>query len=89
VRRRYLVQGEVQGVGYRYFAVARARRIGVCGWVRNLPDGRVEAVAEGTAAALAEFEGSLRKGPAVAVVTNVQVVEIPDEVEVLTSFMIR
>jgi acylphosphatase len=89
VRRRYLVEGEVQGVGYRYFAVGRARRIGVCGWVRNLPDGRVEAVAEGTAAALADFEGWLRRGPSMAVVTNVQVLETPDEVEVLTSFIIR
>ena len=89
MRQRYLVEGEVQGVGYRYFAVARARQVGVCGWVRNLPDGRVEAVAEGTAAALAEFEGWLKRGPTVAVVTNVHVLETSDEAEVLTSFIIR
>jgi acylphosphatase len=89
VRRRYLVEGEVQGVGFRYFAVRRALRIGVSGWVRNLPDGRVEALAEGSLALLAEFEAALRRGPDMASVTNVQVVEISDETEVLTSFIIR
>jgi len=89
VRRRYLVEGEVQGVGFRYFAVRRALRIGVSGWVRNLPDGRVEALAEGTEEALAEFEAALRRGPDMALVTNVQVDENSDETEVLTSFIIR
>ena len=89
MRRRYLVEGEVQGVGFRYFAVRRALRIGVSGWVRNLPDGRVEALAEGTVAALAEFEAALRRGPDMALVTNVQVDENSDETEVLTSFIIR
>ena len=60
MRRRYLVEGEVQGVGYRYFAVGRARRIGVCGWVRNLPDGRVELVAEGTRSELEAFGRAVR-----------------------------
>ena len=89
MRRRYLVEGEVQGVGFRYFAVRRALRIGVSGWVRNLPDGRVEALAEGTSTALAEFEAALRRGPDMALVTNVQVDENSDETEVLTSFIIR
>ena len=89
MRRRYLVEGEVQGVGFRYFAVRRAVRIGVSGWVRNLPDGRVEALAEGSAAALAEFEAELWRGPSGALVTNVHVEEISDETEVLTSFSIR
>jgi len=89
VRRRYVVEGEVQGVGFRYFAVRRALRIGVSGWVRNLPDGRVEALAEGSLAALAEFEAALRRGPDMAAVTNLQVDEISDETELLTSFIIR
>ena len=89
MRRRYLVEGEVQGVGFRYFAVRRALRIGVSGWVRNLPDGRVEALAEGSLAALAEFEAALRRGPDMADVTNLQVDEISDETELLTSFIIR
>ena len=89
MRRRYVVEGEVQGVGFRFFAVHRARAVGVCGWVRNLPDGRVEALAEGTGPALAEFESALRRGPDMAVVTNVHMNEIPDETDVLTSFIIR
>ena len=84
-----MVEGEVQGVGFRYFAVRRALRIGVSGWVRNLPDGRVEALAEGSLAALAEFEAALRRGPDMAAVTNLQVDEISDETELLTSFIIR
>ena len=89
MRRRYVVEGEVQGVGFRYFAVRRALRIGVSGWVRNLPDGRVEALAEGSLAALVEFEAALRRGPDMAAVTNLQVDEISDETELLTSFIIR
>ena len=42
VARRYLISGRVQGVGFRYFAKDVADREGVTGWVRNLPDGRVE-----------------------------------------------
>jgi acylphosphatase len=44
---RYLVKGRVQGVGYRYFALRTAERLGVTGFVRNLSDGRVEVVGEG------------------------------------------
>jgi acylphosphatase len=61
--RRALVTGRVQGVGYRFFAERAARELGVRGWVRNLPDGRVEAVAEGDDDALALFLERLRQGP--------------------------
>ena len=47
VARRYLIDGHVQGVGFRYFAEDVASREGISGWVRNLPDGRVEAAIEG------------------------------------------
>jgi len=73
--RRYLVSGRVQGVGYRYFARRVADEAGVSGWVRNLSDGRVEAHAIGTAAALENFEARLRCGPAFADVRLVEVVE--------------
>ena len=56
IARRYLVSGRVQGVGFRFFADAVAQREGLHGWVRNLPDGRVEALAEGEADALDRFE---------------------------------
>lgn len=58
-----MVSGRVQGVGFRYFAHAAATRENIHGWVRNLPDGRVEAAAEGEADAVDRFERALRHGP--------------------------
>jgi acylphosphatase len=73
VARRFLISGRVQAVGFRYFAADAARREGVGGWVRNLPDGRVEAAAEGDAEAVERFERSLRQGPRGARVDHVEV----------------
>ena len=73
VARRYLIGGRVQGVGFRYFTEDVAQREGLLGWVRNLPDGRVEAQAEGDADALERFERSLRHGPPHARVEHVDV----------------
>ena len=58
---RYLVQGRVQGVGYRYFVLRQADAVGLVGHVRNLPDGRVEVVAEGPEQALTGLESRLRE----------------------------
>ena len=77
--RRFLVSGMVQGVGFRYFARREAARLGLTGWVRNLDDGRVEAMAWGSAAQLEEFERALRRGPAAASVTDVHALDTPDE----------
>jgi acylphosphatase len=71
IARRYIVRGRVQGVGFRFFAIRAARRLGVVGNVRNLPDGTVEAIAEGTAEAVAEFRAELWRGPSYAQVTAV------------------
>jgi acylphosphatase len=73
IARRYLVSGRVQGVGFRFFADAVAQREGLHGWVRNLPDGRVEALAEGEADAIDRFEHAVRHGPSGARVENVQI----------------
>lgn len=67
------VSGSVQGVGFRFFAERIARRRGVSGLVRNLPDGRVEVIAEGPRLALEQLIADLRKGPPGAVVRDVVV----------------
>jgi acylphosphatase len=88
VARRYLISGRVQGVGFRYFAQAAAEREGLAGWVRNLPDGRVEAVAEGEAEAVDRFGGLLRSGPRHSHVDDVEVVAVPPAVN-SSGFSIR
>jgi len=73
IARRYIVTGRVQGVGFRYFAERAAATEGIHGWVRNLPDGTVEASAEGDAESVERFETRLRQGPAGARVEHVDV----------------
>jgi acylphosphatase len=63
VARRFVIGGRVQAVGFRWFAVEQARLEGVNGFVRNLPDGRVEAVVEGEAERVERVERALRRGP--------------------------
>ena len=65
------VEGRVQGVFYRHSTVEAARALGLCGWVRNLPDGRVELEASGNKAKLEELVRWCRTGPPHASVTNV------------------
>lgn len=69
--RRYRVSGKVQGVYYRASAREYASRLGLDGWVMNLADGRVEAVAAGAVEALAAFEQWLAEGPPRAKVSAV------------------
>ncbi len=66
VRARVVVSGRVQGVAFRLEARRAAGRIGVVGWVRNLPDGRVEAVIEGERRRVEEMIAWCRRGPALA-----------------------
>ena len=75
VRRRVVVEGRVQGVGYRASCAAQARAFGVAGTVRNLPDGRVEAVFEGAPDAVAALVAWCERGPAYAHVTRVHAVD--------------
>jgi acylphosphatase len=58
-----VVSGRVQGVGYRYFCYTGARRLGLKGWVRNTPEGDVEAWLEGPAGRLESMLELLRRGP--------------------------
>jgi acylphosphatase len=64
------VSGIVQGVGFRWFVRERARRLGLSGWVRNLPDGSVEVVAAGDDGQLELLKEQLRVGPPGAVVNG-------------------
>jgi acylphosphatase len=86
---RYLVSGVVQGVGFRYFVFRRAQELILAGWVRNLPDGRVEVVADGPEAALSALEEALRSGPRGARVAQVDKSEISDEVISFNAFDIK
>jgi acylphosphatase len=69
---RYVVQGRVQGVGYRYFVLRQAEALGIAGYARNRSDGTVEVVAEAADEVLADFEGRLRAGPSFAQVENLE-----------------
>ncbi len=59
----FLIQGRVQGVGFRWYVHREASELDLRGWVRNTEDGAVEVVASGTVEDLAELRASLRKGP--------------------------
>jgi len=73
VRAHIFVRGIVQGVGFRWSMQRIARRLGVKGWVRNLPDGRVEAVLEGPRVRVEELIDWAKRGPSWAVVEGVEV----------------
>jgi acylphosphatase len=85
---KYLISGEVQGVGFRYFARRKAAELQLAGWVRNLPDGCVEAYAIGTAASLDTFEKALRQGPPAGEVRDMQTESAPVDVRI-EGFQIR
>ena len=88
IARKYLISGEVQGVGYRFFAQRAAARHQVQGYVRNLADGRVEAFAEGSVEAVEAFKHDLATGPAYARVKNVEEINL-DPTESYSSFRIE
>ena len=75
ITRRVLVEGFVQGVGYRHFAVHAARRFGLSGWVRNRADGSVEALISGSPDAIEAMLAQLRRGPPGARVRAVRLAE--------------
>ena len=77
-RRRYVVSGRVQGVGYRAFAARVARALRLSGGAMNLEDGRVEVVAEGPAHALDRFESALAEGPRLSRVDGVAVTPVAE-----------
>jgi acylphosphatase len=71
IRVHVLVRGLVQGVNFRWYTQRRAAELGLCGFVRNQPDGWVEVVAEGERASLDSLIDWLRVGPSAAIVESV------------------
>jgi acylphosphatase len=75
---RAILKGYVQGVGFRYYAMRMAQRFGnIKGFIRNLPDGSVEVVAEGPDEALESFLDSIKQGPSAAIIEQVEVEWLP------------
>jgi acylphosphatase len=77
LRRHFLVSGEVQGVGFRYYVRRRARQLGITGWVRNRHDGCVEAEVQGDSQAVATLERMVRAGPPGSRVDAVEAADRP------------
>jgi acylphosphatase len=83
-----LVSGRVQGVYFRMFTQNKAKHLGIKGCARNLPDGRVEIIAEADHNSIEKLIKWCHKGPVTARVDHVEITELePDEV--LTTFDIR
>jgi acylphosphatase len=73
IRAYVIVTGKVQGVFYRAETASKARQLGLTGWVRNLPDGRVEAIFEGEETNVQKIIDFCRRGPSNAYVVDVDV----------------
>jgi|SRR5579862_965110 len=88
--RRIVVSGEVQGVGFRYAMAREARRRSLCGWVRNVRDGTVEALVVGEASDVDAIVAWARRGPPAANVAAVDVRDVAagDDGERYASFEI-
>ena len=72
VARKFLIRGEVQGVGFRFFGQRAAARHQVVGYIRNRSDGSVEAHAEGSAANVEAFRNDIATGPQFSIVTHLE-----------------
>jgi acylphosphatase len=88
VARKFLIRGEVQGVGYRFFAQRAAARHQVVGYVRNCPDGSVEALVEGSAGSVEAFKQDLATGPQWAVVDQLEEINL-DPIGTYSAFRIE
>ncbi|PYS44104.1 MAG: acylphosphatase [Acidobacteria bacterium] len=88
IARRLYISGDVQGVGYRFFAQRAAARHQVVGYVKNLDDGRVEALAEGPAPNVEAFKHELATGPRFGSVDQVEEITI-DPTGIYPSFRIE
>ena len=76
IARKFLIRGDVQGVGYRFFAQRAAARHQVVGYVKNLDDGRVEVLAEGPAQQVEAFKHELLTGPRFSTVDHIEEINL-------------
>ena len=88
VARKFVIEGNVQGVGYRFFAQRAAARHQVVGYVKNCPDGTVEAFAQGSANDVEEFKKDLVTGPQWSAVEHVEETSLEPSSE-YSSFLIE
>lgn len=88
MKKHIFLSGRVQGVGFRHFTKTKARSLGIKGWVRNLPDGRVEAVLEGDEKLVDQLIEKCKKGPRSAYVQSIDVEEEKSD-ESYTSFDVK
>ncbi len=86
--RGFVVSGRVQGVGFRWFVHQRANALGLLGYVRNLPGGRVEVVVAGPTSKLEQLERDLQQGPTFSRVSDVENIDISSEYDTFISFEI-
>ena len=86
LRQNLVIEGRVQGVGYRYYAKMEAESLGIRGSVQNLPDGSVFVTAQGEKEAMGNFVRCCYKGPPGAVVRNIEIVQ--GETEKFSEFRI-
>jgi acylphosphatase len=88
IARKVFISGEVQGVGYRFFAQRAAARHQVVGYVKNLDDGRVEVLVEGPVQQVEEFKHELATGPRFSAVKHVEEISL-DPTGLFSSFRIE
>lgn len=84
---RFIVTGRVQGVYFRQSTAEKSRNLGLSGWVKNLPDGRVEGMAQGPSVALAALKTWLHQGPPAARVDDLQWIRC--ELQAESGFEVR
>lgn len=73
MKKHIFITGRVQGVGFRHFTRKNAENLGVTGWVKNLSDGRVEAVFQGSEEQIEELIQRCKKGPVASYVQNIEI----------------
>ncbi|MBM7542572.1 acylphosphatase [Amphibacillus cookii] len=86
LRAHMIISGRVQGVGFRYTTQMKAKEIGVCGWVKNLPDDTVEIEGEGEVDKLYQFIDAIKAGPSPSAKVEDVDLNISEELKAYQSF---